>query len=349
MLSLKQVVRSSLASKWASTLYASLVPGGLCILTLHRFGDEAPTAMPGMRLAVLDAVLTRLRRCGFRFMDLHAAIRALAVPGSLPRRTVVFTVDDGYQSVARGAEVFLAHDCPVTVFLSTGFVDGTTWLWWDEIEYICLHGAPRELRIEGLSAPLVLTDGGPQARLDVAMSLWPRCKLLPEADKQRLIRALAEQAEVDVPSHPPGIYAPLSWDKVRDLEAAGVRFGPHTVTHPILSRVDDAQSDREIRESWRRVSEQLDHPTPILAYPNGHRGDYGEREIRNAEAAGMVAAVTSSRGFATSRQLTATPAGRFSVPRFGEPADPDGACLSASGLDRIPQVWRRRRHLAKSA
>ena len=34
------------------------------------------------------------------------------------------TRDDGYAECGASAEVFLHHSCPVTVFLTTGFIDG---------------------------------------------------------------------------------------------------------------------------------------------------------------------------------------------------------------------------------
>ena len=54
-------------------------------------------------------------------------------------RAIAFTVDDGYQDVAQvAAEIFLEYDCPLSIFLTTGFIDGHLWHWWDQIEFICL-------------------------------------------------------------------------------------------------------------------------------------------------------------------------------------------------------------------
>jgi len=107
---IKQSVRTLIASPRSTWLWSPLLRGRVCILTLHRFGDTGATAMPGIDLGLLDDILSRLRRDGYRFVDLHDLFKG----ARLPSRSVVFTVDDGYADFERGAEVFRRHACPVT-------------------------------------------------------------------------------------------------------------------------------------------------------------------------------------------------------------------------------------------
>ena len=88
------------------------------------------------------------------------------------------------------------------------------------------------------------------------------------------------------------------------------------------------------------MCQELREPTPILAYPNGQPADFGEREFRIAEEAGLAGAVTTVPEYATSDQFRESRRGRFALPRFAQPADPDGVCLRASGFDRLPRPWR---------
>jgi len=55
-------------------------------------------------------------------------------------------------------------------------------------------------------------------------------------------------------------------------------LGPHTVSHPILSRVGEGRSDYEIAESWRVVAHETDAAVPVFCYPNGTLSDFSSPE-----------------------------------------------------------------------
>jgi peptidoglycan/xylan/chitin deacetylase (PgdA/CDA1 family) len=57
--------------------------------------------------------------------------------------------------------------------------------------------------------------------------------------------------------------------QIRELRRHGVRFGSHTLTHPLLVRIDDAQLRRELVESKRRLEDLLGDEVNTLAYPYG--------------------------------------------------------------------------------
>jgi peptidoglycan/xylan/chitin deacetylase (PgdA/CDA1 family) len=83
---------------------------------------------------------------------------------------------------------------------------------------------------------------------------------------------------------------PMSWDQLGELAEAGWEIGSHTCTHPHLDRVsDDAQLRAELVESKATVEERLGRDCATLAYPYG---EYDERVIAAAEAAGYAAAGT---------------------------------------------------------
>jgi peptidoglycan/xylan/chitin deacetylase (PgdA/CDA1 family) len=75
----------------------------------------------------------------------------------------------------------------------------------------------------------------------------------------------------------------MSWDELRALAADGITIGSHAVSHPHLTRLDDDQLEFELRESKRRVEDELGRPCPLLAYPFG---EHDERVRAAARAAG---------------------------------------------------------------
>lgn len=110
--------------------------------------------------------------------------------------------------------------------------------------------------------------------------------------------ACVEYAEVpgrplDVPelaaevARAPGELATMGWDELRELVERGVDVQSHTLSHPHLSQLDDAELARELAESRVRLEHELGRPCKYLAYPYG---DEGRRVQAAAEAAGYAAA-----------------------------------------------------------
>jgi hypothetical protein len=94
-------------------------------------------------------------------------------------------------------------------------------------------------------------------------------------------------------------------------------FGPHTVTHPVLSSTPDAQSEFEIAESWKRLSAEVSRPLPIFCYPSGRSRDFGDREIATLHRLGFRGAVQGQNGETVrAAAFRGSETARFRVPRF---------------------------------
>lgn len=120
-----------------------------------------------------------------------------------------------------------------------------------------------------------------------------------------------------------------------------MRFGPHTVTHPILSRTDDEQSRRELTDSWARLRAEATQPTPVFCYPNGQWGDFGEREVTTLRELGLLGAVVGAPGYASVRRTSASPSAPFEVLRFSLPLDVLDLVQIVSGFERVKQILGR--------
>ena len=86
----------------------------------------------------------------------------------------------------------------------------------------------------------------------------------------------------------------LTTDQLRSLAAAGMTIGAHTISHPILSRVDEQQAHAEMAESKERLESITGSKVPLFAYPNGKPGtDYTMTHVRLAREAGFEAACST--------------------------------------------------------
>jgi peptidoglycan/xylan/chitin deacetylase (PgdA/CDA1 family) len=306
------------------------------ILAWHRFTAE-PSRPDRFPVAVLRQQLEMLRRDRHEVLALPSLIEKLADPGADLSRAVVFTVDDGYHDFADlAAEVFLAYDCPVTTFLTTGFLDGRSWMWWDQVEYCLAHAGRPELTTE-VGGEVLQLDLTESARAGSLLRLWAALKQVSTADRCRLTEELAARLDLTIPVAPPADCRPMLWGEVRTLSSRGLCFAPHTVTHPVLSRSPDSEAQAEIEESWRRVAQEVPGSEAVFAYPNGVPCDFNSAHIARLEQLGFLGAVTTVAGYASSASA------RYALPRF--PATTETGVLQQvlSGAERavrIVRAWR---------
>jgi hypothetical protein len=165
---------------------------------------------------------------------------------------------------------------------------------------------------------------------------------MPEGQKPVRVGHPIQAMCVEFPPRPPPRFAPIAWDDVRRLSRCGVTFGPHTVTHPVLSRTGDEQSRFEIVESWRRVRDEAgDGAVPVFCYPNGERGDFTAREESTVALNGMRAALSTSIGYASHRHFSVSrPMERFRLPRFSYSEASLAFIQVASGVERAKMALR---------
>ena len=320
-----------------------LIRGRASIFMLHRF------AMPDLGVdghdpAILRRVLARLRRERVRIASLDELFDDMAEGRPFKGRVVAFTIDDGYLDQATvGADAFAAYDCPVTTFVTSGFLDRELWFWWDRIAWIFTASRRRSLALTLGETALRYEWSDAATRARAQADFTDRCKSVPEAVKLAGIDALAAAAEVEVPVAPPAAYTPMTWDDLRRCERRGMRFGPHTVTHPVLAQTSDEQSRRELTESWRRLRAEAGHPSPIFCYPNGQHADFGEREIETLRSIGVTGGVVGVIGYAAGADFRARASAPYLVPRFAYEQSEPGMMQIINGFERAKQLvkgWR---------
>ena len=156
MASVKQLIVGALAGRLGAAFLRPLMSGRATIFMLHRFRC-ADAGVRGHDPAFVRAALEYLRANRYELVSLRELYARMARDAMPVRRAVAFTIDDGYFDHAEvAAPIFAAFDCPVTTFVTTGFLDGHLWFWWDQIEYVFeSDGSPHGIPYAGLRKPRV--------------------------------------------------------------------------------------------------------------------------------------------------------------------------------------------------
>lgn len=103
----------------------------------------------------------------------------------------------------------------------------------------------------------------------------------------------------------------LSSDQVRQLDSLGFEIGCHSMTHPYLSDLSDAQLGREIIDAKFHIEQILGHAIEHFSCPGGR---YDQRTLATARHAGLRT-VANSRFHANSSGTNRYELGRVAVLR----------------------------------
>ena len=322
-----------------SRLFDPLTRDLVAVFTLHRMHDPANN-IHGHTPEFLRSTLRYLRREGYNLVSLDDMHKRLRGEGPVLHKAVAFTMDDGFVDQATvAAPIFMEFDCPVTIFLITGFIDRQLWPWDDRVSYIFLTSRQPKLSLSIGGNRLEYELSSASRRLAGAKDFRQRMKLIPEMEMLDALERLAQSAEVVVPQTPVAPYLPMTWDMARQLERKGVSFGPHTVSHGILSRMTRERARHEITESWRRVKEELAQPVPFFAYPTGRQIDFGIREMRLLEGCGLAGAMTTEPGPADLTQRDRHYA-RFRINRYMLTSELEDVIQYSSWIERAKMLLR---------
>lgn len=218
--------------------------------------------------------------------------------GTVPEGAVAVTFDDGYADNAEHAMPILArYRIPATVFLVTGCIGTGRIPWHDEV--LLAFASPRRnaIRIPGAASdapPLPLESE--EQRRHAAFAALGALKPMPEAERLAGVRAIQEELGRGDPAVAASLM--LDWDRVRAMRGspAGIAFGSHTETHPILSRVTPERAREEVVGAKRTIEAELGEEAAFFAYPNGRPEDYREDTVAALRGAGYRGALTTTFG-----------------------------------------------------
>jgi peptidoglycan/xylan/chitin deacetylase (PgdA/CDA1 family) len=243
----------------------------------------------------------------FQPLRLDALTEAVA-SGSLPRRSVAITFDDGYaDNLTEAKPTLQRHGFPATVFVVSGYVGSGERFWWDELERICMEPKqlPDRLELRVAGKTRAWTIDGEGKRRHVYRELREAFGPLGRSERDELISEMRAWVGLAAPA----AVETLSFDDLQHLADGGlVEIGAHTVTHPRLPALSPARQLEEIGRSKQQLEKLLDRDVRLFSYPFGA---HDRRTTACARKAGLACACTTR----------------------------DGAVTSASDLHRLPRLY----------
>jgi peptidoglycan/xylan/chitin deacetylase (PgdA/CDA1 family) len=227
----------------------------------------------------------------YRVVSLRQMTEELEDPKAQDQ-SVVVTFDDGYLGTYTDAfPVLKDYAIPATVYLTSGAVESGELAWYDKI-FLRFQHAPSELRVT-LDVPTTFRLTDFTSRVDAATAVVMYLRTLPDTERQRW----CESFEKTIPLRNDELRGSMmNWDQARKMCRAGISFGCHTMTHPVLSRLTPAALQQEIAESKWLIENRLDIEVDAFAFPFGKPKDCGSLGSAELSIVGLRTAMTTILG-----------------------------------------------------
>jgi len=217
----------------------------------------------------------------------------LAARKPMPPRAVAVTFDDGYADNAEVAAPVLNHlGIPGSFYLTVDSVDTGSWPWFCRLRR-AFATTKKKSWVDTTGRAWAL---GEEAQREAALST--ACSHLTRfvAGVQREI---LQAIEGDLDTEPPAPKKRLmmTWEQARKLSRGGHVVGSHSLTHPNMAHIADDDLNYELRESKRKMEDELAVPVVHFSYPAAILiVSWTERTVAASKQAGYQTAVTTTQG-----------------------------------------------------
>ena len=265
----------------------------LCIITYHRILEHADPLMGAEPDVSTFSWQMEALASNFNVLPLHEAIIALR-ENRLPPRAVCITFDDGYRSTHDIAlPILKKFKLPAAIFVTTAYL-GEGNMWNDRIIEAIRQLPQGAIDLQEIGMGLHAIQNM-QDRINLGKKINDDSKYLSTDGRLNVIlklEQLAGQTKTDGQM--------LTREMLMTLAKEGIEIGGHTISHPILTKLDDDNARHEIVQNKKTLEEIIGKPLKLFAYPNGKIGkDFDERHMEMAREAGYLAAFSTAIGSAT--------------------------------------------------
>lgn len=290
-------------------------PCGLLVVCYHSVLPEIPTDDTGrFRHAVC---VPRFREqmeflsSRFHVIPPRQCLDAIQRERRLPRGSALITFDDGYKNnIVYAAPELSRMGIPALFAVSTGYVGGRQLLWTQEVfERVMQWGGP------AIAVPWskgeVPVSRCSRNRSALAHRIRRYCKSIGQHELCDYLGRIRGGGGLVVDGGLEELYAFMDWSDVKSLVRRGFDVASHTVSHPILARMEPCQIREELCESKAAIERHTGSTCSCICYPNGESQDVTPRVLE------LAAEVGYELGFTTSSCANRTDVDPLAIGRIG--------------------------------
>lgn len=275
------------------------LPNGVYAFNYHRIGDKSQTAFDRAIFSCNEQAFEQqvlLLKNHFTVINTVELAELIASDKIVSERFAVITFDDGYlDNYTNALPILLKHNVQAVFYLATEFLSANKITWWDEIAYLLRLSQGMAYQLPRGIRQYHLEEVNIDKTIQQIMTDIKQTKTLSVLDALDDIRAKFPLARQKLLSEDHKLF--MGWKEAKELVTKGMEVGSHTLTHPILSQLNNQQHQEEVIESKRILEEMLQCSINSIAYPVGRYYCYNEKTFEFAESAGYNIGFNNEPGF----------------------------------------------------
>jgi peptidoglycan/xylan/chitin deacetylase (PgdA/CDA1 family) len=249
----------------------------------------------------------------YEVISLERLIEHYTNDKDIPPNSVIITMDDGYKSnYLLAYPILKKYRIPVTIFLTTNFIEHKQYLWVDRLEHAIWTAKCDTIAFKLDNQNYEYKIDNECAKLVSVQEIRSRLTSLSPDEVESVIHEIEEKTNSDTRNNRSlsTIQLPLEWDEIEDmLKHNLVSIGSHSVTHPNLTKCTKEQLRYEIIESRKNIERRVGTKCTFFCYPFGK---YNNRVKKFVENAGYSCGVAIKGSFENQ-----TKTDRFELSRIG--------------------------------
>jgi peptidoglycan/xylan/chitin deacetylase (PgdA/CDA1 family) len=211
----------------------------------------------------------------------------------LPRSAVAVTFDDGYKdNYEIAAPILKEHGIPATFYVIVGSIESSNMPWFVRVRSAFGMTKKAEWRDrEGAVYDLMK----PSEKLQARRKATAYCACATNGLQSERVAEI--EKNLDVQDQLQNADLMLTWNEIRALKKDGHIIGSHTMSHPNLAYLDQADMKRELSDSKEILERELGVEISHFAYPNPILEPiWNESSYATAKEVGYRTVVTCDRG-----------------------------------------------------
>ena len=264
------------------------------ILCYHGIGESGNPLGVAPTRQLFQAQMRFLRE-NYRVVSLDEVCRELR-SGVKSEPGVALTFDDGYRSSYTVAfPILQRYRLPATIFVTTESVETGQVAWYDRV-FLAMAVAPSGALQLDFQGPCRFQLNSPGDRLRAALELVALLRTLPNSERRKCCVLL--EKKIGLPQNALSSRV-LTWEEIHAMHQAGVAFGSHTLTHPVVSQLTLQELEQELGASKCLLEKKLRIPVLDFAFPFGKASDCSPPALEMLSRCGYRSAVTTVSGVNT--------------------------------------------------
>jgi peptidoglycan/xylan/chitin deacetylase (PgdA/CDA1 family) len=264
------------------------------ILCYHGIGESGNPLGVAPTRQLFQAQMRYLRE-NYRVVSLDEICRELG-SGVKSEPGVAITFDDGYRSSYTVAfPILQKYRLPATIYVTIESVETGQVAWYDRV-FLAMAVAPSGALQLDFDSPCRFQLNSPVDRLRAALELVALLRTLSNSERRKCCALL--ERKIGLPQNALSSRV-LTWEEILTMHQAGIAFGSHTLTHPVVSQLTHQELEQELGSSKCLLEKKLGIPVLDFAFPFGKASDRSPLALEILSRFGYRSAVTTVAGVNT--------------------------------------------------